>query len=397
MTHFIKIIAVCLTLALPALSSASTWSIDPDHSNIGFKVKHLMVSNVNGNFGKHSGTVTINDKDITKSKIEITIDTNSLNTNVQKRDEHLRSADFFDVAKYPTMTFASKKVAKAGKNKLKVTGDLTLHGVTKEVVLDVEGPSKESKDPWGNIRKGAAATTKINRKDFGLIWNKSLETGGVLVGDQIIINLEVEMIKDKETSALLNPDTQNLWLEVVETTYNGKLCYTPVFAVVGRERFCIKHWLLPSREKALERIDEFIRECAERLPETIDRKKLLFRYDAGLYSIKTVKASEDAGAYYLVQARGSAALDRMVNENLDVDVLDLKVTDFGGEYFGEFEYTPSGWKTPRRFVFCVQIKAEDEKGQPLLIKDVHYHILATNLPEEVSPQRAFELYRGRGE
>lgn len=184
--------------------------------------------------------------------------------------------------------------------------------------------------------------------------------------------------------------------EGVETTYNGKLCYTPVFAVVGRERFCINHWLLPGREKALERIDEFIRECAELLPETIDRSKLLFRYDAGLYSIKTVKASEDARAYYLVKARSSAALDRMVNENLDVDVLDLKVTDFGGEYFGQFVYTPSGWKTPRRFVFCVQIKAEDEKGQPLLIKDVRYHILATNLPEEVSPQRAFELYRGRG-
>lgn len=184
--------------------------------------------------------------------------------------------------------------------------------------------------------------------------------------------------------------------EGVETTYNGKLCYTPVFAVVGRERFCINHWLLPGREKALERIDEFIGECAELLPETIDRSKLLFRYDAGLYSIKTVTASEDAGAYYLVKARSSAALDRMVNENLDIDVLDLKVTDFGGEYFGQFEYTPSGWKTPRRFVFCVQIKAEDEKGQPLLIKDVRYHILATNLPEEVSPQRAFELYRGRG-
>jgi Transposase DDE domain group 1 len=184
--------------------------------------------------------------------------------------------------------------------------------------------------------------------------------------------------------------------EGVETTYNGKLCYTPVFAVVGRERFCINHWLLPGREKALERIDEFIRECEELLPGTIDRSKLLFRYDAGLYSIKTVKASEDAKAYYLVKARSSAALDQMVNKNLDVDVLDLKVTDFGGEYFGEFEYTPKEWKTPRRFVFCVQIKAEDEEGQPLLIRDVRYHILATNLPKEVSPQRAFELYRGRG-
>lgn len=184
--------------------------------------------------------------------------------------------------------------------------------------------------------------------------------------------------------------------EGVETTYNGKLCYTPVFAVVGRERFCINHWLLPGREKAVERIDEFIRECAELLPEKIDRNKLLFRYDAGLYSIKTVKASEEAGAYYLVKARTSAALDRMVNENMYVDVLDLKLTDFGGEYFGEFEYTPDGWKAPRRFVFCVQIKSEDEKGQPLLIKDVRYHILATNLAKEITPQRAFELYRGRG-
>lgn len=184
--------------------------------------------------------------------------------------------------------------------------------------------------------------------------------------------------------------------EGVETTYNGKLCYTPVFAVVGRERFCINHWLLPGREKAVERIDEFIGECAELLPEKIDRNKLLFRYDAGLYSIKSVKASEEAGAYYLVKARTSAALDRMVNENMYVDVLDLKLTDFGGEYFGEFEYTPDGWKTPRRFVFCVQIKSEDEKGQSLLIKDVRYHILATNLPKEIIPQRAFELYRGRG-
>lgn len=197
MKHLIKIIAVCMTLALPALSSATTWTIDPDHSNVGFKVRHLMVSNVKGSFEKHTGTVDINDKDITKSKVEVSIDTNSINTNVQKRDEHLRSADFFDVAKYPTMTFVSKKVAKAGKDKLKVTGDLTLHGVTKTVVLDVEGPSKESKDPWGNTRKGATATTKINRKDFGLVWNAALETGGVAVGEEITITLEIEMIKSQ--------------------------------------------------------------------------------------------------------------------------------------------------------------------------------------------------------
>ena len=127
--------------------------------------------------------------------MEVSIDTKSINTNVRKRDEHLRSADFFDVAKFPAMTFVSKKVAKAGNDKLKVTGDLTLHGVTKEVVLDVEGLSQESKDPWGNIRRGATASTKINRKDFGLVWNKALETGGVVVGDEITITLEIEMIR----------------------------------------------------------------------------------------------------------------------------------------------------------------------------------------------------------
>lgn len=195
MKKVIRFITVCLLMALPTLSFATTWNIDPEHSNVGFKVKHLMVSNVKGSFDKYTGVVEINDKDITKSKVDVSIDTNSINTNVQKRDEHLRSADFFDVAKFPAMTFTSKKVAKAGKDRLKVTGDLTLHGITRSVVLDVEGPSKEIKDPWGNIRKGATATTKINRKDFGLTWNKALETGGVVVGDEVTITLEIEMIK----------------------------------------------------------------------------------------------------------------------------------------------------------------------------------------------------------
>ena len=197
MKRVLATISTIVALALPALASATTWNIDPDHSNVGFKVRHLMVSNVKGSFDKHTGVVDINDKDITKSKVQITIDTASINTNVVKRDEHLRSADFFDVAKFPTMTFVSKKVAKAGKDKLKVTGDLTMHGITKEVVLNVEGPSKESKDPWGNIRSGATASAKINRKDFGLVWNAALETGGVAVGEEVAINLEIEMIKAK--------------------------------------------------------------------------------------------------------------------------------------------------------------------------------------------------------
>jgi polyisoprenoid-binding protein YceI len=195
MKRIIVSISTCIALALPLVASAATWNIDADHSNVGFKVRHLMVSNVKGSFEKFTGSVDINDKDITKSKVEVTIDTNSINTNVQKRDEHLRSPDFFDVAKFPTMTFVSKKVAKAGKDKLKVTGDLTLHGVTKEVVLDVDALSKESKDPWGNMRRGTTATTKINRKDFGLVWNKALETGGVAVGEEVLITLEIEMIK----------------------------------------------------------------------------------------------------------------------------------------------------------------------------------------------------------
>lgn len=195
MKKIIVSISALIALALPGFAFAATWTIDPDHSSIGFKVKHLMVANVKGSFDKHTGVVEIDDKDITKSRVEVSIDTASINTNVAKRDEHLRSADFFDVAKYPKMTFVSKKVAKAGKDKLKVTGDLTLHGVTKQVVLDVEPLSKESKDPWGNIRRGTTATTTIDRKDFGLTWNKGLETGGVLVGDEVTITLEIEMIK----------------------------------------------------------------------------------------------------------------------------------------------------------------------------------------------------------
>lgn len=190
-------VAIAALLSLPASAVASSWKIDPDHSNVGFKVRHLMVSNVKGSFEKHNGVVEIDDKDITRSKVNVTIDTASVNTNVAKRDEHLRSADFFDAAKYPTMNFTSKKVSKAGNGKLKVTGDLTLHGVTREVVLKVEGPAKESKDPWGNLRTGAVASTKINRKDFGLLYNSVLETGGVAIGDEVEINLEIELIKVK--------------------------------------------------------------------------------------------------------------------------------------------------------------------------------------------------------
>jgi polyisoprenoid-binding protein YceI len=195
MKRIIASFATILLLSQPFIASASTWNIDPDHSSVGFQVRHLMVSNVKGTFEKYSGVLNLDDKEITRSTVQATIDAKSINTNVQKRDEHLRSADFFDVEKYPSMTFVSKKITRAGKDRLKIAGDLTLHGVTRPVVLDVVGLSKESKDPWGNLRRGATATTKINRKDFGLTWNTALETGGVAVGEEVTVNLEIELIR----------------------------------------------------------------------------------------------------------------------------------------------------------------------------------------------------------
>ncbi|HEY4745168.1 MAG TPA: YceI family protein [Desulfuromonadaceae bacterium] len=195
MKHLIRLLATIAALALPAFASAAAWSIDADHSNVGFKVRHMMVSNVRGDFGKVTGIVDIDDKDLARSKVDVSIETASINTGVVKRDAHLKSADFFDVAKYPTMTFVSHKVVTAGDDRLKVYGRLTLHGVTREVVLDVEGPSKAFKDPWGNIKRGATATTRINRKDFGLTWNAAVESGGVVVGDEVTIALEIELLK----------------------------------------------------------------------------------------------------------------------------------------------------------------------------------------------------------
>ena len=197
MNRLVHMFAAVALLMLPTLAFATTWNIDSDHSSTGFKVRHLMVSNVKGTFGKVQGVVNVDDKDISRSNVSATIETVSVDTGVAKRDTHLRSPEFLDVEKFPTMTFVSTKVVKHGMNGLRVTGNLTLHGVTRPVVLEVEGPSQESKDPWGNFRRGASATTTISRKDFGLTWNKALETGGVVVGDEITISLEVEMVKAK--------------------------------------------------------------------------------------------------------------------------------------------------------------------------------------------------------
>lgn len=184
--------SLLLALLIPSLAWAGEWQIDTSHSAAQFSVRHLMVSNVRGEFGKITGTVNYDAKDVSKSTVNVSIDVASISTRDEKRDAHLKSADFFDVEKYPTMTFVSKKVQSTG-GKLKITGDLTLHGVTKEVVLTAEPLSKELKDPWGNTKTGTTATAKINRKDFGLAWNKALEAGGVAVGEEVNILIDVEL------------------------------------------------------------------------------------------------------------------------------------------------------------------------------------------------------------
>ena len=195
MRRRIILAAAVLCIVAPGLLHAAPWEFDPAHTGVHFKVRHLMISSVRGEFEKVSGKIVYDEADVTKSSADITIDTGSINTRVAKRDEHLRSPDFLDVAKHPAITFKSKRVDKEGNGTLKMTGDLTVRGVTKEVVLTVEGPTHAIKDPGGNLRVGGQATTKILRKDFGLVWNKALEAGGVVVGDEVEITIDVEIYK----------------------------------------------------------------------------------------------------------------------------------------------------------------------------------------------------------
>jgi polyisoprenoid-binding protein YceI len=195
-----KWIAVLFSLALPGFVSAQTWEIDPSHSSVGFAVSHMMVSSTKGQFKKFSGTVVMDAKDASKNKIDVSIDAASVDTNDAKRDEHLRSPDFFDVKKFPAITFKSTSVKSKGPKKLAVAGDLTIRGVTKPVKFDAT-LTPEVKDPWGNIRRGAQASLKINRKDYGIVWNKSVDAGGVVVGDEVTINLEVEGTKKQEAAS----------------------------------------------------------------------------------------------------------------------------------------------------------------------------------------------------
>jgi len=188
-----------MSTSTPAVTAApgtvSTWNLDPAHSLAEFKVKHMMISNVKGTFTGLSGTLKLDETDYTHSVVEATIDVATISTGDAQRDGHLKSADFFDAAQFPTITFKSTNVDSKGGADYEVTGDFTVHGVTKTIKLAVEDVSVPSKDPWGNSRIGLSATTKINRKDFGLAWNSALETGGFLLGDDISITLEVQFIK----------------------------------------------------------------------------------------------------------------------------------------------------------------------------------------------------------
>jgi polyisoprenoid-binding protein YceI len=184
-----------MSTAVQPEPSVTTWHIDPVHSTAQFKVKHLMISNVKGEFTSIKGALQLDSSDVTKSSLEVTIDANSINTRESQRDTHLKSADFFDVEKFPNITFKSSSVTKKASGEFAVEGDLTIHGVARKVTLNVEAPSAPQKDPWGGTRIGIEANTKINRKDFGLVWNATLETGGFMVGDEVSVTLDVEFVK----------------------------------------------------------------------------------------------------------------------------------------------------------------------------------------------------------
>ena len=192
----LNVVVVLMLACLPALAQAAAWQIDPAHAAIEFRVRHLMVAWVKGSFPAVKGSAEIDETDLSRSKVTVTIETASIDTNNAKRDEHLRSADFFDAARFPTMTFVSKQVIADGGQLRQVVGDLTIRDTTREVTLKVDELTPAIKDPWGKTRRGATASAEINRKDFGLTWNKLLETGGVAVGDEVKIFLTVELVQE---------------------------------------------------------------------------------------------------------------------------------------------------------------------------------------------------------
>jgi len=197
LARFGIIAAIAAALALPAPAATSNWNLDPNHSSAQFSVRHLGLSTVRGAFSTVKGTVSFDDKDVAKSTVDVTIDVASVDTRQPDRDKDLKSDKFFDAASFPSITFKSTKVEQASAGKLKVTGDLTIRGTTKSVVLDVDGPTAPVKDPWGNQRAAASATTKINRQDYGVKWNAKLDNGGVVVGDDVNITIDIEMVLAK--------------------------------------------------------------------------------------------------------------------------------------------------------------------------------------------------------
>ena len=184
-----------MTTLAPTQTSTTTWNIDPAHSIAEFKVRHMMIANVKGQFSKVSGVLTLDESDLANSHVEATIEAASIETRDGQRDAHLKSVDFFHVEKFPTLHFKSTAITIVRDGELSAEGRLTIRGVTQKVVFSVEGPTLPTKDPWGNTRVAISATTKINRKDFGLTWNAALETGGILVGDEVTITLDAEFVK----------------------------------------------------------------------------------------------------------------------------------------------------------------------------------------------------------
>ena len=195
----LPLLALSSLFLSPALALAGTWDIDPAHSTVEFSVRHMMVTTVKGQFQKVKGTVELDEKDPNKSTVEVSIETASIDTREAKRDAHLKSPDFFDAAKFPALTFKSTKIEKAGKGKFKITGDLTMHGITKAVVLAVEGPSASIKDPYGRTVRGVMATGKLDRKDWGMTWNKALDSGGFVVSDEVKLDINAELAEHSAT------------------------------------------------------------------------------------------------------------------------------------------------------------------------------------------------------
>jgi len=194
--HFVLTFVLAAMPGLAAAQSA-TWTIDPGHSAATFSVRHMVIANVKGEFAGPVGSATFDPKDLSTLRVEATIDARTINTRNADRDKDLRGDQFFDVAKYPKITFKSRSVTVEGPGKLKVLGDLTIKGITKPVTLDIEGPTAEIKDIWGSRRVGATATTTINRRDFNIVYNSMLEAGGAVVGDQVSISLDIELTRNQ--------------------------------------------------------------------------------------------------------------------------------------------------------------------------------------------------------